>query len=1349
MKKTTAILICLVLGVVLYKIALTKNNNQELQEKHLALLKNHPLQHTLQLSKEERLALGIPPNKYFEEKYLLEINPHTGRTHPENIYKVQQDLRKLRQNQQRTPGDGIDNSWTERGPNNVGGRTRMVLFDPNDVTHKRVFAGGVSGGLWVNNDITDENSSWTRVAIDENLSVTCMAVDPNNSQIMYLGTGELYNPQQALGNGIWKSTDGGITWSNVYKIRGTTTNSGTIEVPGTYFMTDIIVRDADGSSATTNDSEVFAAIGGNFYSSNPINTYVGRNDYGIYKSSDDGANWSKIILDVNGNSVAPNDFELSTDNTLWLSTTTNINGNGGGRIYSSSDGISFSLKHTITNGRRTEIAVSSLNANTIYVLGEVYTLNGSSQITDPYISLLKTTDAFATSPTALSLPNDANSSISANDFTRTQAWYNLVIEVDPTNDAIAYVGGINLFRTINSGASWSQLSRHISTSNLPGLTVSYVHADQHSWAFHPTDSNIAVIGNDGGVFYATSLSAAPSSSTAIVERTKDYITTQFYHAAISQTSNPEYIVGGTQDNGVLFFDEAINGVNSAIIPLTGDGTQCFIHKDGNYMIVSKQYNNIYRYNLPYTGTSTPISLDGSTGRFLNAMALDENLDIFYSNGNNHLARFTNITTNSPIRTNISNPLITTISTIKVSPFTTTASKVYIGTRTGKVVKIENANTANPTITDISSNLFLGNISSIEFGANENEIMVTFYNFGVDSIWYTSDGGTNWSNKEGDFPDLNVRCILMNPLNNNEVIIGTELGVWNTKNFKDASPKWHQSYNGMSNVAVTSLSLRTSDYTILASTYGRGLFTGKFTANSLTTWTGTIDSDWQKSENWSNGLPSISVDVKIPNTVNQPIINSSISVANLSIETNARLTLSAHGSLMVKDNITNNGLVTINSSILNSGSLIVEGTATGTITYNRYVTDNWHLTSSPVINQTYNNDWVAANAIASGNINTNQKGIATYNNNSASWQYMVAGNSSTFSLGKGYSTLRTSPGNMSFSGTILTTNTTKPISKGTNNAFNLIGNVYTSYIPLNIDADATYNFLTTNEDVLDEITIWLWNGTSYNAINHASNPTFIAPGQGFFVKSRSLGGNVSFSKLMQSHQTNTFLKQLARPEIRLYLTDGKNEKHTAVFYINNTTTGFDNGYDSSLYTGVSSNFEIYTKLVNNQQNINLSIQSIPKDYSIVIPVGIIAPANKTINIRFDAKNIDENKKVYLEDRELGIFKLMNDSQTTYAFKSEKTINGSGRFYVHSSSETLTIRENNLTEIKLYYKNDKIYFSNLPSGKNRIKVYDVKGKLLMNENITLPNFISVDKMSKAAYIVQLDTEKGTIKKKMIFQ
>ncbi|MBT6082011.1 MAG: T9SS type A sorting domain-containing protein, partial [Polaribacter sp.] len=97
------------------------------------------------------------------------------------------------------------------------------------------------------------------------------------------------------------------------------------------------------------------------------------------------------------------------------------------------------------------------------------------------------------------------------------------------------------------------------------------------------------------------------------------------------------------------------------------------------------------------------------------------------------------------------------------------------------------------------------------------------------IWSSNNGGTSWMSKEGDFPDIPVKDILMNPLNNDQVIIATQLGVWATYNFKDDAPTWMQTNNGMSSVKVTSLDLRIADNTILASTFGRGMFTGKFTA----------------------------------------------------------------------------------------------------------------------------------------------------------------------------------------------------------------------------------------------------------------------------------------------------------------------------------------------------------------------------------------------------------------------------------------------------------------------------------------------------------------------------------------
>lgn len=1333
------------LSVIYVAYLLFQNNTLTPQETHYQFLKNHPFQKTLTLSKQERLTKGIPPNKYFEEKYLLEINPFSGRTHPENIYTIQQELHKKRNLQARAPGDAIDNTWEERGPNNVGGRTRAVLFDPNDATHKRVFAGGVSGGLWVNDDITDANSSWERVGIDENLSITCMAVDPNNSQIMYLGTGELYVAQQALGNGIWKSTDGGATWENIYKVRGTTSSGS---VPGTYYITDIVVRDKDGDAATTNDSEVFASIGASFYSSNPTNTFVGVNDYGIYKSTDEGNSWNQVTLDVNGNSIAPNDFEIGIDNTLWLATTRNVYGDGGGRIYSSSDGTNFTLKHTIANGRRTEISVSKQNANTVYVLGRLYNVDASNQFIAPFVSILKTTDAFATTPTSLALPNDADTGIPANDFTRGQAFYNLMIEPHPTDDTTVYVGGIDLFKTTDSGSSWTQISKWSNNNNLAALDVSLVHADQHTMVFHPTNANVAIFGNDGGVYYSSNLSDT-ATNIAINSRNKDYNTSQFYHADIGQVQNSDYLIGGTQDNGTQFINNATKGVNSATKVFGGDGTMTFIDATSNYMIVTYLYNRILKFDFPYTGNYTVISTDRNTGSFVNSMDLDKNLDILYSNGTNHLARFTNITTNSPTRTNITDALLNDITAIKVSPFTTTSSKVFAGTRTGKLVKIENAETETQTITDISSSSFLGSISNIEFGQNEDEIMVTFYNFGVESIWFTEDGGTNWNNKEGDFPDINVRCILMNPLHTNEVIIGSELGVWYSTNFRDASPSWHHSYNGMSNVAVTSLSLRTSDNTVLASSFGRGLYTGQFKSNSLTVWKGTTDTNWTTASNWTNGIPTSTMDVSIPETTNQPIINSSVTIKNLAIQANTSVSISETGKLTIEENVTNNDTISISSTETNSGSLIVKGSSTGHVAYLRSTSTNWHLMSSPVNDEVYDDDWVLTNKIKSSTNNPNLRAIGTYSSNTNSWTYMLKETSATFLQGIGYGILKSEVGNTTFIGTMPTDEVSLNIQEGTATPFTLVGNPYPSYVPLNDDANASINFLSENASSLGEQTVWFWDGSSYIPKNLITGSEFIAPSQGFFVKAKSTATTLVFSEDLQEHQSTNFFKSKinTNPKISVFLSEGKIKKQTDIYYVNNTTTGFDNGYDSSLYA--NSDVEVYTLLVDETATKKLSIQALPVDYNVQIPLGFTATKNTDVKITIASDNLPEDLKIYIEDKVTGNFFLVNN-KTAFVFNTNNEIRFERRFYIHTSREILTTTLEEYFTADIMVKEHKIEFKNLPFGDKKLNLYTVLGKSIKEMATTKINdVIQTNTIAKGIYLVAVEYKNQVKVKKILIQ
>jgi photosystem II stability/assembly factor-like uncharacterized protein len=967
MKKKILLSIVLFAAIAFTYNALTKQTEiEKLREKHATFLKNHSFNKTMDLSKKERKALSLPPNAYFEQEYLNEINPATGLTNKRELLQLQEQLNSER-SAQRAPGDATDNAWVERGPDNVGGRTRAVIFDPNDSTQETVYAGGVSGGLWKNTNISDINSVWSYVGISENLSVSSIAIDPNNNNIWYVGTGESYTGGDAVGNGLWKTTDGGTTWNHVFggvtgdsyvdtspsavltinspasiatdysiivassfgsdlstaitgdlvlAIDGTSPTedacstilntsemngkiavikrgacsfddkvkraqdagaiavivvnnvsgapipmggdglgfeedgdplnititsvmvsmtdgdaiiaalgsgvNGTLEpgsstsgysiLPGIQHINDLVVRDNDGTS------EVFLAAAETFYSIASPSTLLGINEIGVYKSTD-GTNFSKLVLSA-GEDLEPNNIKIAADNSIFVSTKSNTFGAGGGRIYHSTDGTTFTLKHTVPSGSRIEIACSPTDANTVYVLAE--------QSGDAPVGIYKTTDNFAT-VTTLTLPNGQNQFVPANDFTNGQASYDLLLRVDPNDDTIVFVGGIDLFKTTDSGVNWTQISEYYSNNG-----ASRVHPDQHGLAF--SSSSRMLFSNDGGVYLSNDAGAT------ILPRKKGYNTLQFYTVGVAPTtafSGDEYFLAGAQDNGTLLIENATAGVNSFYERQGGDGAYSFFDQDGTdtYCIANYVYNNnIKLYDLATGNIRTINNESGSNGDFINQETLDSNLDILYSNyssGSDFIVKmYRNIKSGTVTKTNISDAAIMNSepSALTVSPYTTSQSNLFIGLKNGKVIKIAGTTNTfpnNPEWSDITGPDFLGSVSDIEFGTNENEIFVTMHNYGVQNIWYTNDGGTTWEGKEGNLPDIPVKAILQNPLLIEEVIIGTELGVWRTSNFSDASPTWIQSYNGMSNVKVTDLDLR-DDNMVFAATYGRGVFSGQFT-----------------------------------------------------------------------------------------------------------------------------------------------------------------------------------------------------------------------------------------------------------------------------------------------------------------------------------------------------------------------------------------------------------------------------------------------------------------------------------------------------------------------------------------
>ena len=162
---------------------------------------------------------------------------------------------------------------------------------------------------------------------------------------------------------------------------------------------------------------------------------------------------------------------------------------------------------------------------------------------------------------------------------------------------------------------------------------------------------------------------------------------------------------------------------------------------------------------------------------------------------------------------------------RYSPLESTT--LYVGTQSGRLFRVQHAQ-KNPVVREITGNNFpAGNISSVAMGGSEDTLLVTFSNYGVESVWSTTDNGVSWENKEGNLPDMPVRWSVLLPQDANKALLATEIGVWATDNLESDPVEWVPANNGMANVRVDMLRLRRSDNTILAATHGRGFFSATF------------------------------------------------------------------------------------------------------------------------------------------------------------------------------------------------------------------------------------------------------------------------------------------------------------------------------------------------------------------------------------------------------------------------------------------------------------------------------------------------------------------------------------------
>lgn len=535
----------------------------------------------------------------------------------------------------------------------------------------------------------------------------------------------------------------------------------------------------------------------------------------------------------------------------------------------------------------------------------------------------------------------------------------------------------------------------------------------------------------------------------------------------------------------------------------------------------------------------------------------------------------------------------------------------------------------------------------------------------------------------------------------------------------------------------------------------GFFSGQarvFTTNQTNTFE-VAAGNWSDVNSWSlNRLPTTTDNIVVPAGNSLTIDLSNVSVNNFIIDAAASVILDSDKSLTVGGNLNINGDLTINSG----ASLIAEAEATGQIKYKRWLpSDNWYLVSPPVVNQAYAS-LINNNAIATGT--GANLGVALYNNSGAGWVYFQAGPQGGAHVdAMGLAVKLTGPGNLEFEGALNTTDENIPIFVGASiNPFNLIGNPYPSYLPANNSANFESNILLDSASSLSEMTLWFWDGTldSYITVNQATAAHFIPPGQAFFVSSLpGVDRSVVFKKSMQSHQSvDGFVKPATnnRPEIRLHLSNGHHSKFTDVYFIQGMTHGFDNGFDSSEIPIETNNLRFYTGLLEGSDK-ELAIQTLADTSldNVTIPLGVHAWFGQELTFAMEKTNIPTGVYVYLEDRLKSAFIPFDEATTSYKVLLTESQNGTGRFYLHLTSQPLSNpSQGEVTPVKVYQSDRTLVVSGLQQP-TQLSLYDLMGKKVFSTALksTTRSETVLPVLNPGVYIAVIQQKIGTVSKKII--
>ncbi|MFM1930943.1 MAG: hypothetical protein RL226_246, partial [Bacteroidota bacterium] len=639
-------------------------------------------------------------------------------------------------------------SWVDLGPDNWtnsayapgNGRLNFVTTAPSN--NNSIYVGAPAGGIWKS---TNGGNTWSPLTDSYFFGgVSAIAIDPTNENRIYIGTGDQM-ASDTEGRGVYVSEDGGLTWSST----------------GLYF------EEGDGAWV----SRILI---------HPDNNQIllAATNQGIFRSANAGLSWEN----VRNGSFKDMAFKPNDPNIVYAARPDML-------FKSTDNGQNFS---SVTNGLpapssvgRIALAVTPANAEYVYLViadDTAYGLLGVYRSTDSGESFTLRAD----SPNILDGSEDGNTS-------GGQAWYDLAIGVNPSNANDVLVGGINLWRSTNGGSSWDLHAYWV----LGGNPHDYVHADVHH--IYAT-GGLVFVGSDGGIYRGN------WSNLNFTDISDGLSISQCYHVDVDP-NDPDRVVTGLQDNGTMISDN-----NDWIHIQGGDGMVCFFdptNSDRVYM--SAQFGAFY------------VSENGGLNTDWAAEGIDDNgawtTPWIYdpSNPGVMFAGFTNVWKRNGLNANWTQVSFNINTTLRKLAMSEASSSIIYAASYTDLFKSENGGTTWTEITVPTPGVAMSDILVSPDDANHLWISHSGFTAG-NKIFESFDGGASWTNVSLGLPNLPVNALAFDPINAT-IYAGTDFGVWM---LNPQLAGWQEFSDDLPRTIVNDLVYHNSGQ-LYAGTYGRGVW----------------------------------------------------------------------------------------------------------------------------------------------------------------------------------------------------------------------------------------------------------------------------------------------------------------------------------------------------------------------------------------------------------------------------------------------------------------------------------------------------------------------------------------------